>query len=166
MISGHVQCDTVLWFWSPVPWLSSVFISGRLTPVLWLCDSDYVTLCLRVCFISGPIIPDACPVTLCLRVYFISGRMIPDLLLLWLLTPVPWLSSAFISGCLTPVLWLRLCDSMPPSLFYFWSHNSGLVTALTIDSGSMTLFCFHFWSLDSGTMTPVLWLCDSGYVTL
>ena len=62
------------------------------------------------------------------------------------------------------VAWLWWCDSMTPSLFHFWLHDSRIVTALTIDSGSVTLFCFHFWLLDSRTVTLVLWLCDSGYV--
>ena len=63
-------------------------------------------------------------------------------------------------------MWLYASESVLFLVAWLRSHDSRLVTALTIDSGSMTLFCFHFWLLDSGTVTPVLWLCDSDYVTL
>ena len=137
-----------LWLLTPGPWLCSVFISGRLTPVPWLrlCDSMPPSLFYFWLHDSGLVTAltiDSGSVTLVCFHFWFRYRD---------------------SGPVT--VWLRLCDSMPPSLFYFWSHDSGLVTALTIDSGSVTLFCFHFWFLDSGTVTPVLWPCDSDYVTL
>ena len=126
-----------LWFWTPVPWLTSVFISGHLTLVPWLqsCDSMPPSLYYFWSHDSGP--------------------MIPYLLLLWLLTPVPWLSSAFISGRLTPVLWLRSCDCVTPIMWLYASKS-----VLFLVAWFWTCYCFNYWLRFRDSLLFHFWFLD------